>query len=24
MKPKIIGDRTSSDSIPTRHHEHKH
>jgi len=24
MKPKIVGDRTSSDSIPTRHHKHKY
>jgi len=24
MKPKIVGDRTSPDSIPTRHDKHKY
>jgi len=24
MKPKIVGDQTSPDSIPTHDHEHKY
>jgi len=24
MKPKIVGDRTSPDSVPTRHDKHKY